>query len=131
MKISALLESVKVKGLRTLGEGFANVLEADIEWEPQPEFRGRGGKTTATHDSAKRQRGMKDGPSTNRRYDQVATQDHPDSEKLNQFWMTFLQRLKSASPEDRKALGPTLKKIALGAKKRGVTLRPDPSQFGL
>ena len=120
------VESKTVKKLRTLGEGFINIFEDNsINWEPQPDFRDRGGVSTSYGDSATRQRGMK-GVSSNRRYQKQAPQEHPDAVKLNQAWKKYLKMLRTADTETRNTLVPTLKKIITFAEKRGIELTPQP-----
>jgi hypothetical protein len=120
-------ESKKVRKVRRLTESFIKLLEAsnDIEWEPQPEFRGRGGIATSTGDSAKRQRLSGPTPSSTRRYSKELDID----DKLNGIWQKYLRQLKALSPAERKNLVPMIKKIAITAKNQNVQLNPNPAKF--
>ena len=123
-----LTEEKKFQITKKLVESLLQLLEAgDIEWEPQPEFRGVGGTTTATHDSAKRQRGMKDGPSSNRRYQQT----NQAEEKVQGLWAKYLKHIKTLPPEKKAELKPALLKIIKVARQQGVMLRPNPSKVSL
>jgi len=122
-----LTEEKKFQVTKKLVESLLQLLEADIDWEPQPEFRGVGGTTTATHDSAKRQRGMRDGPSSNRRYQQTNAAE----EKVQGLWAKYIKHIKTLSPEKKAELKPALLKIIKVAKQQGVMLRPAPGQVSL
>lgn len=118
--------------LKLLAKKKGIVLENDIEWQPQPKYRGVGGTSSSYGDAAERQRKMTNVPSTTRRYDrEPAKVDPAYATKLNQYWNIYLQRVKKGTPEMKKKLMPILKKIALGAKQKGVTLSPAPEDFGL
>jgi len=98
----------------------------DINWEPQPEFKGVGGVATAYGDSAKRQRTMPNRPDSNRRYQ---SNQSTQNENINQKWQRALLQLKNLEPQNKKHMVPILQKVAQAAAKRNITLTPDPSKF--
>jgi len=104
-KSKTLKESIK------LCKSAIALLEAgELEWEPQPEFKGTGKSSDsgygikAAKDAARKQSGV----------------------KLNKTWQRLLAKAKSMGPEDKKKLVPYLKKLAAEADKRGFELSPTP-----
>lgn len=107
----ALVEAKELSESIKLCEAVIKVLE-DFDWEPQPEFRGAKGITTATGAGEKAARDAK---------------QKQASIKLNDTWKKLLMKLKKQGNEGRKQLVPLLQKMAARADELGFTLSPDPS----
>jgi len=105
--------------LKQLAEMKGIVLEDNIDWEPQPKFRGIGGKSTSYGDSAKRQRAMKNIPSANRRYDRPQVDDFAG--KLQNHW-NKIKKIIQQNPTRKQELMPVMRKIMAAAKQRGIQL---------
>jgi len=105
-KSTVLKESIE------LCKSTIKLLEAgDLEWEPQPEFRGVQGTTTDTGTGIKASN---------------AASQKQAAAKLNALWQKLLLRAKGMGREEKKKLVPHLKKLAAEADKRGFTLSPSP-----
>ncbi len=111
-----ITEAKLVKGSINLIESVITMLEdlPDIEFEPQPEFRGVGGVTKATGA----------GERLGRVHRQSATSD-----KTNTIWRKLVKQYTTMSPSGKGRMRQQLQKLAQTAQAKGIQLSPDPSQI--